>query len=92
MPVIQMEETKSFLSNLKSSEELALELVTGNNAEGKPHYALLLLPVNKVKELKIALSMKDIVLEDYGQVMARGDGHEPPADLVEDILGLLTAK
>jgi hypothetical protein len=88
MPIIPMK-SASFSSSVTSGENMSLELVTGNNAEGKPSYALLLLPANRVKDLRIALSMKDVVLENYGKVLAKGEGNEPPADMLEDIKEML---
>lgn len=83
---------RSFVERLELDDSFALELVTGNDEHGQPSYALLLLPANKVEDLRRALANKDTVLEEYGEVLARGEGHEPPEDVVEDIQALLTKK
>lgn len=88
MSIVPMK-TKSFSGGVMSKDDLALELVTGNDAKGRPSYALLLLLASKVKDLRIALATKDVVLENYGKVMAKGAGHEPPEGLIDDIVELL---
>jgi hypothetical protein len=82
----------SFSSGITLGDDMVLQLVTGNNADGRPSYAILLLPAHKVNDLKIALPMKNVILDDYGKVMANGEGYEPPEGMIDDIMGLLTKK
>lgn len=82
----------SFVERLELDDSYALELVTGNDEHGNPSYALLLLPAGKVADLHRALANKDVILEDFGEVLAKGEGHEPPEDLVEEVQALLTRK
>lgn len=83
---------RSFTERLELDDSYALELVTGNDEHGRPSYALLLLPANKVNDLRRALANRDVVLEDFGEVLAKGEGLEPPEDMVEEIQALLTRK
>lgn len=83
---------RSFVERLELDDSYALELVTGNDENGQPSYALLLLPANKVDDLRRALANNDTVLEEFGEVLARGEGHEPPEEVVEEIQALLTRK
>lgn len=80
----------SFTDRLQHKEQLHLELVTGQDAKGQDSYAVLLLPANRVDELRRALASRNIALEDFGRVLARGTGHQPPESLIEDLRLLLS--
>lgn len=76
-------EGKSFLDRAGYSNNTVLELIRGQNKQGMDIYALLLLSAGKVPELRKALAGRDVVLEDFGTVLATGDGHEPSPEVLE---------
>lgn len=83
---------KSFVERVGMEDSFAIELVTGQDVHGKPSWSLLLLPTNKVQELRRTLAIRDVALEDFGEVLASGEGEEPPEELLEELQGLLTRK
>lgn len=84
--------SRSFVERMEMEDSYALELVTGTDEHGQDFYAVLLLEANKVEDLRRTLTIKNAVLDDYGEVLAKGEGHEPPEGLIEEIRGLLTKK
>lgn len=85
-------EGKSFVERIGMEDSFAIELVTGDDVHGKLSWTLLLLPSNKVQDLRRNLALRDVVLEDFGEVLASGEGDEPPEELLEELQGLLTRK
>ena len=83
---------KSFVERIGMEDSFAIELVTGDDVHGKPSWTLLLLPSQKVQDLRRALALRDVALEDFGEVLASGEGDEPPEELLEELQGLLTRK
>lgn len=83
---------KSFVERIGMEDSFAIELVTGMDVHGKPSWTLLLLPSQKVQDLRRALALRDVALEDFGEVLASGEGDEPPEELLEELQGLLTRK
>lgn len=87
-----MDMPRSFTERVKKEEDFALEVLTGHDAQGEPCYSIVLMPANRVEDLRRTLQLKSVVLDDYGEVLAKGRGHEPPEGLVEELLGLITRK
>jgi len=83
---------QSFTEKLKQHEHASLELVTGHDNDNNPIYALVLVPSPKVPEMRRALQNKDVVLENFGEVVATGAGHEPPQEMLEDMVALMQKK
>lgn len=73
-------------------DSYALELVTGQDAGGRPCYQVVLLPAERVEDLRRNLMVKAVELEEYGEVLASGEGHEPPEGLIDELRGLLVKK
>lgn len=83
--------SRSFVERVEMEDSFVLELVTCESADG-PCYHVLLMPAQRVEELRRSLSAKDVELADYGEVLASGEGREPPAGMIEELRGLITKK
>jgi len=58
-----------------------LTLVTGTLRDGSAHYAYASIPLARYMDFKLAESRGGYRLEDYGEVVAHGEGLEPPAEM-----------
>lgn len=54
-----------------------VELVKGYSSDDKPFYAYILLQTDNVEHFHHALKTQDSILENYGVILAKGEGHEP---------------
>lgn len=81
--------TRSFVERMELEDSYALELVTDHDEDGAPRYRILLMPASHVEELRRTLAVKAVDLNDYGEVLAEGEGHTPPEGLIDELAGLI---
>lgn len=73
---------------LKVRDNLEIHLIRGTSSEGVPTYTYLALHADVVKDMQMSLMVKTTDLEEYGVVLASGEG-EPDEDTRQYIAGLL---
>lgn len=86
------QEPESFAARISREDSYSLELITGASPEGKEEWSVLLVQASRVGELSRALSSRQVVLEEFGEVLATGEGSEPPEELMEELRALITRK
>lgn len=81
----------SFTERLALDDSYSLQLITGH-VEGVARWSFLLLPTGRLDDLSRALATRQVALEDYGEILAQGEGEEPPEELAEELYALITRK
>lgn len=84
--------SRSFAERLEKDDSYVIELVCGHDAAGQPCHHVLLVAAARVEELRRNLLVKTVELEEYGEVLAAGDGHELPDGFIDELHGLLLKK
>ncbi len=70
----------SFIKEVGSADIYSVKLITAVNETGDFYHAYLLMKDEHTPYLEAALKTRPLELEEYGVVLARGDGIEPSAE------------
>ncbi|MCH2546529.1 MAG: hypothetical protein MK052_02810 [Alphaproteobacteria bacterium] len=89
MMTAAVEKSSSFVSRVQNEDGFALEAVYWKD-RGVPVYAVVLMPLKLVPQLRKDLKRKDVMLEEYGEVLVRGEGEELPEGLIDELYDLVT--
>lgn len=66
-----------FQEKIKAENECSLEWVTGNDQNGQPIFAYVLVPAVNVDKFRKALATREVTMSEFGLVLASGKGHTP---------------
>ena len=71
------------------SRQYVLEKITGPSVDGAMQYAFVVMPESKQDDFRAAVEAAPTNPEDWGVVVAQGQG-EPPADLADQVLAKIS--
>jgi len=75
----------SFVQDIIDDKSYVVELVTSVNPYEEKFYAYVLMQVGLLEKFKKTLDEKDVDLEEWGVILASGEGHTPPDSVHEYI-------
>lgn len=77
----------SFVNKIKSQSGISVELILGEDENGKPFHGFILMKASNMDTLrKEVIIKKGQDLSDYGVVLLKGEGHEVPEGVAEEVI------
>lgn len=75
----------SFVKDIIDDRSYVVELITSINPKDEMFYAYVLMQAALLPKFKQALAKEDVDLENWGVILASGEGHTPPDSVHEYI-------